>query len=137
MQTFQCAIITPYRLLFSSSVESVTFCSDDGEMELCAGHEPIVAPLRPGKVRLRGAEGVKVACVAAGFVAVRPGRADFFADAAEWPHEIDVERARAALERARRRLAESALPWELSRARAAVERARARIALASSRGGSA
>lgn len=127
MTPFRCAILTPYRLLFSASVESVTFATADGEMEILAGHEPVVVPVRIGEVRLRGAEGRRVAAVSEGFASVRPDRVELFVDAAEWPAEIDRERAARSLERAEERLKEVTLPWELERARSSAERARARL----------
>lgn len=127
MAPFRCAILTPYRLLFSASVESVTFATTDGEMEILAGHEPVVAPVRIGEVRLRGAEGLKVAAVSEGFASVRPDRVELFVDAAEWPEEIDRGRAAKSLERAEERLKEVTLPWELERAKSSAARARARL----------
>jgi len=127
---FKLAILTPYRLLYSASAESVRFVTNDGWIEILAGHEPFVAPVAIGAVRIRGPEGERVAAVSEGVATIRPDRVELLLDAAEWPEEIDAPRAAAALERARKRLETETMPWEIERSRAAAARASNRVAIA-------
>ena len=52
---------------------------------------------------------------------------DLFVDAAEWPEEIDRERAESALGRAAKRLATETLAWRIEASRRAAARAHNRI----------
>jgi F-type H+-transporting ATPase subunit epsilon len=131
MANFTCEILTPYRRFYSGKAESVTFVTHDGQIEVLAGHEGLVAPVRIGQVRLVAEGGAKRAAVTEGFARVRGDRIDLFVDAAEWPEEIDRERAEQALGRATKRLAEETLPWKIDESRRAAARAQNRLAVAS------
>jgi F-type H+-transporting ATPase subunit epsilon len=109
-------------------VDSVLFLTHDGQMEVLAGHEPVAAPVEPCVLRLRTAEGEKLAAAMEGFITITQTKVEVFLDAAEWTVEIDRKRAEAALERAEKRLSEGAMSWELSRARSAAARAKVRLA---------
>jgi len=132
---FACEVLTPYRRFFSGKVSSVAFTTVDGEMEILADHEPIVAPVRVGVLRIRGPQIDKVAAVSEGFVRSRRGKVDLFVEAAEWPEEIDRERAEEALGRATKRLAGETQQWLMSRAKSAAERAHNRIKVANAKPG--
>ena len=126
---FACEVLTPYRRFFSGKVSSVAFTTVDGEMEILADHEPIVAPVRVGVLRIRGPQIDKVAAVSEGFVRSRRGKVDLFVEAAEWPEEIDRERAEQALGRATKRLATETLSWKIDESRRAAARAQNRLAV--------
>lgn len=130
MPEYTCEILTPYRRLYSGKVESVVFTTHDGEVEVLAGHEPMVMPVAVGAIRLKGEGLDRVAAVTEGFARVRAGKVDVFVGAAEWPEEIDRERAERALGRATKRLAAETQEWLASRAKSAAERAHNRIKVA-------
>ncbi len=133
MPDFAFELLTPSRRLFSGKASSISFATADGEIEILAGHEPLVAPLRVGALRIRGPGLDRVAAVTEGFARIRQGRVELFADAAEWPEEIDRERAERALGRAEKRLAEDPQPWLRASSELAAERARNRIRIAGQR----
>jgi len=68
--------------------------------------------------------------VSRGFLEVRPEKVTVLAEAAELAEEIDVERAKAAKERAERRLAESSPDIDRARAEYALRRAENRLNVA-------
>jgi F-type H+-transporting ATPase subunit epsilon len=127
---FACEILTPYRRFFSGKVESATFTTHDGRIEVLARHESLVAPVKVGHLRLVVGGKVKKASVTEGFARVKQGKIDFFVDAAEWPEEIDRERAERALGRALKRLSAETLPWRIESSKRAIARAQNRLALA-------
>ncbi|HTX71298.1 MAG TPA: ATP synthase F1 subunit epsilon [Rectinemataceae bacterium] len=129
MTEFHCEILTPHRLFFTGQAESVTFVTHDGEIEVLASHEPFVTPVLIGQLRIRTEGQHKLAAVTAGFARVKAGRIDIFVDAAEWPEEIDRERAERALARANERLATVAVKWQLEASALAAARARNRLAI--------
>lgn len=130
MPDFAFEVLTPYRRFFSGRVESVAFSTEDGEIEILAGHECVVAPVHVGLLRLRGEGLDRVAAVTEGFATVKAERVEIFVDAAEWPEEIDRGRAEQSLGRAAKRLAGETQRWLVSRAERAAERARNRLRVA-------
>ena len=130
MPEFVCEILTPYRQFYSGKAESLTFVTHDGQIEILAGHESLVATVRIGQLRLVIDGKVRRAAITEGFARVKPGREDLFVDAAEWPEEIDRERAESALGRAATRLATEALSWRIEASKRAAARAHNRIAVA-------
>ena len=129
MPEFNCEILTPYRRFYAGKAESVTFVTHDGQIEILAGHESLVAPVRIGQLRLVQGGKVRRAAITEGFARVKAGKIDLFVDAAEWPEEIDLERAESALGRATKRLATETLAWRIVSSRRAAARAHNRIAV--------
>jgi F-type H+-transporting ATPase subunit epsilon len=131
MPDFACEILTPYRRFFTGRAEAITFTTFDGQVEVLAGHDSFVAPVRIGQLKLAIGGSVKRAAVTEGFARVKDGRVDLYVDAAEWSEEIDRKRAEQALGRATERLAAETLAWRIASSRMAAARARNRIAVAS------
>jgi F-type H+-transporting ATPase subunit epsilon len=130
MPEFACEILTPYRRFYSGNTESLTFVTHDGQIQILAGHESLVATVRIGQLRLVIEGKVRRAAITEGFARVKPGKVDLFVDAAEWPEEIDLERAESALGRAVKRLAIESLAWRIESSKRAAARAHNRIAVA-------
>jgi F-type H+-transporting ATPase subunit epsilon len=124
---FTCEILTPNRRFFSGRLESLVFTTHDGEYEVLAEHDPVVAPVYEGIARFKGPEVFKVASFAGGFATIRGDKVEILVDAAEWSDEIDVARAEQALERAQKRLHEHGMSWEMARALSAQSRANSRL----------
>jgi F-type H+-transporting ATPase subunit epsilon len=130
MPEFSCEILTPYRRFYSGKAESLTFVTHDGQIQILTGHESLVATVRIGQLRLVVDGNIRKAAITEGFARVKPGKVDLFVDAAEWPEEIDLERAESALGRAAKRLATEALAWRIEASKRAAARAHNRIAVA-------
>ena len=92
--------------------------------------------LKTGTLRYTAADGSdKYVFVSGGFAEALPDKVTILAESAERRDDIDLERARAALERAQKRLADERVKDDMdyTRLRAALERALQRIRLAESR----
>lgn len=128
--TFRLEIVTPERQLLDADVEELRVPSVDGEVGVLPGHARMMTVLGVGELayRRRG-EWTRLA-VASGFVEVQSGRVIVLAQTAEEAADIDVERARAARQRAEERLASPDPDTELERARDALARADARLQVA-------
>jgi F-type H+-transporting ATPase subunit epsilon len=69
MATFHFELVSPERMLFSGSVDSVVVPASEGEMTVLAGHAPTMSTLKPGVVTVAEGKGVtKRLFVRGGFV---------------------------------------------------------------------
>jgi F-type H+-transporting ATPase subunit epsilon len=130
----QLVIVTPERQLLSERVVEVTLPGADGELGVLPGHAPLITELGIGELRYRTAGGAMSDPIAVirGFAEVLQDRVSVLAETAERAEEIDIERAKAALERAEKRIAAGAgatdIDWD--RATAALQRAMVRLKVA-------
>lgn len=126
--TFMLEIVTPEQILFKDEVQFLVAPAVEGELGVLRNHAPLVAALKIGVLRYKDAQDreQKIA-MSGGFMEVVDNTARVLAETAEHGHEIDVLRAKAAAERARRRLAQRDENMNYSRAQLAMQRAIARL----------
>lgn len=126
--TFKLEIWTPEKVFFSDNVEMIVVRTTNGEMGILAGHVPVVAAVAVGTSRIRKENGEWVeAVLTEGFMEVTQEAVIIIADTADWPHEIDANRAEAARKRAEERLEIKQSGEEYARSQAALARALARL----------
>lgn len=131
MKTIQANVVTPDGSVFSGDVEMVSVKTPEGGLGILPGHLPLVSPLSIGPVRLKQNGNIQPVAVNGGFIEVRPDEVNILAESAELPSEIDLTRARAAKERAERRLAEAKKEnLDFKRAELALKRAVNRLEVA-------
>ncbi|HZK56870.1 MAG TPA: F0F1 ATP synthase subunit epsilon [Clostridia bacterium] len=128
--TFRLQIITPNRTFYDDEAESLVVTTTEGEMGILARHIPIVVPLVVGKIIIKRNGQSRTAAASEGFIKVDSEYTRIVMDAVEWPEEIDVERAKAAKERAEKLLESGESHVDISRAEAALQRANARLKVA-------
>lgn len=106
-RTLMCEIITPERIVYTNEVEMVVAPTVDGEVGILPLHAPLVSALRPGEVRVKwdNEKEIEWFAVAGGYIQVHEDKVIILADHAVVASQIDVERARQALEHARERMA--------------------------------
>lgn len=101
-------LLTPEGPLFDDLAYMVIAPSIEGEVGILPRHTPFIAFLRPGEVRLKLLDDTElIYATTEGYVSVEEDRVLILAEQAERAEEIDVDRARAALERAEAQLAEA------------------------------
>jgi F-type H+-transporting ATPase subunit epsilon len=102
MATMQVDLVSVERPIWSGEANAVYARTPEGEIGILPGHAPLLGALAPGwLVRIQQADGVEqTVAVHGGFVSVREDGVSVLAEIAESSDEIDVARARAALERA-------------------------------------
>ncbi|MCT4613174.1 MAG: ATP synthase F1 subunit epsilon [Clostridia bacterium] len=125
---FKLSIVTPDKVFFEQNAEMIIITTTEGEMGILKSHEPVTAVLKIKAIDIISNGERKSAFVAGGFVEVKPDKVRIITDSAEWPEEIDVERATKARERATKRLG-SDKHYNSERVQFALERAEARLAL--------
>ncbi len=117
---FRVEIITPDRIFFTGDADMIEFNTIDGQIGVYKNHIPMTTVLEPGVVVIHNDGVQKVAAVHAGF-------AEILAELAEWPEEIDINRAEAARKRAEERISAKVESTDLKRAEFALHKALARI----------
>lgn len=129
--TYPLEIVTLKETAFGEDVECVTVPGGLGYLGILAGHAPLLTNVESGVISIRqdGGSDLKMA-VGEGFLVVTPQGATLLVDTAEKEEDIDVERARAAMGRARDRLAASDSEMDQARAEASLKRSMARLKLA-------
>lgn len=125
------SIVTPERRLYDSSVEMVIMRTAMGDIGVIHGHTPLTTALSPGVMRILDGDKELRAVVFGGFAEISSESITILSDSAEWPDEIDKNRALAAKERAERRLAEASNSIDANRAQLALRRALVRIDVSS------
>jgi F-type H+-transporting ATPase subunit epsilon len=126
-------VVTPEKVVVSEAAQIVAAPGSLGEFGVLAGHTPFLTNLKTGVIRYTDAKGTeRFVFVNGGFAEALPDKVTVLAESAERRRDIDLERAKAALERAQKRLEEdrSKEDIDFARARAALERALVRIKLA-------
>ena len=127
---FMLEIVTPERSFFQGEVDRVIVRGVEGEMAILKNRAPIITPLAIGKIRILKDGEERVAAAVNGYISVDKEKTTIITDSAEWPDEIDVERAREAKERAERRLRERSEGLDIDRAELALRRALNRLDVA-------
>lgn len=101
---FELLIMTPDRLFFHDTAQALIFDSGEGQMEILPNHAPLAASVAIGELQIKQNDTWKNAFVSEGFLTVENDVVSVFAQASEWPEEIDEVRAQNVKERAMRQL---------------------------------
>lgn len=123
---FRLNIVTPEKSFYDDTVDRVMFRSTEGDMAVLYGHINLTTTLDSGVAIIYKDDIEMHAVLHGGFAEIKKEQVTILCDAAEWPNEIDLERARLSKERAEKRL-ESKHDIAHTRAEASLMRALARI----------
>lgn len=124
---FKIQIITPDRIFYEGESHFVEFTTVAGEIGVYANHIPMTTVLAPGVVTIHNGEEEVVAAVHAGIAEILGDKVTLLAEIAEWPDEIDVNRAEAAKDRAEERIASKTADIDVARAEFALRKALTRL----------
>nr|WP_221474018.1 F0F1 ATP synthase subunit epsilon [Planomonospora venezuelensis] len=120
-------VVSPEREIWSGEADMVIAKTVDGEIGIMPQHAPVLGVLVEGgvlKVKRGGGEADLVAAVHGGFLSVADNEVSILAEVAELGSEVDVARAKHALDRAQ---ASVEANQENADAAAEAKRARARL----------
>ena len=104
-ERFELKIISPDEVFYEGEGTFLEFVSVEGEMGVYHNHIPLTKILEPCVMKIHNESEVKKAAILGGFVEIQKDKITVLAEDAQWPEEIDVERAKKAEERAKERLA--------------------------------
>jgi len=121
-------VVTPERVVYSGDATMVIARGVEGDLGILPNHMPLVTPLKiaPVRIKTNGNQELKIA-VSGAFMEVRGDKVTIIAETAELPDEINVERAKAAKQRAEQRLIDKHPDLDQRRAERALQRALARL----------
>lgn len=100
--TIRVEVMSATGVAWEGEALSVIARTTEGDVGILPGHAPILSLLVNGVIDVQTSEGETwVAAVSAGFLSVAHDRVSVLAEYAEASHDIDLENARADLERAK------------------------------------
>ncbi|KAB2884528.1 MAG: F0F1 ATP synthase subunit epsilon [Pseudorhodoplanes sp.] len=119
MATFQFALVSPEKLLFSGEVDQVDVPGAEGDFGVFAGHAPMVSMIRPGILTVKTGGSEQKIVVLGGFAEVSAKGLTVLADIASSVGELDRAVLAAQIKAAEERIAQmeqgSALDKEIWR----------------------
>ena len=123
-------VVNPYEVFYEGRLERIVIPTLDGQYGIMPGHAPLVIAVTPGIARFECDGESQTFAISEGFAEIGQHAVIIVCNAAEWPSEIDTERAKSALERAQARY-NSVTSTEEQRlyARHAIKRAKTRLAV--------
>ncbi len=127
MKKFHIEIVTPDGLCYDDDVESLLIRTDDGDVEILAGHTDLLASIDTGRARILKDGKSIFASVSGGFLSVSGGKVRVCSITFEFADEIDVNRAKRAKERAEIALKAAKDERDERIAKAKIARATSRI----------
>ena len=127
---FDFEVHTPYRLFFSGRVEAIVLTLVDGEIGIYADHSTFTAPSVSCILRIKNDKGEwRSAFVSDGILEVKQSKFKhvLIVEAAQWPEEIDRERALAAQKQAKEDIEKAVLKFQIDNAKTKLHRAEFRL----------
>jgi len=129
-ETLELEVATPERELVREQVSEVQLPGKNGYLGVLPGHAPLLGLLGIGTLTYIADGSKRYISVHDGFLEILEDHVRVLADCAERAEEIDIERARRALQRSQQESLNPALGVEPAEALAAMLRAEARLATA-------
>ncbi len=131
MKSFHLEIVTPDGTEYNGNALSLLVKTDTGDIEIMAGHADLIAALSTGRARIRNENGEsRFASVSGGFITVNREGVKLVTTTFEFADEIDLNRAKAAAERAERAIQNAKSERDELIAKAKLTRALNRINVA-------
>jgi F-type H+-transporting ATPase subunit epsilon len=125
-------VVTPDRTVLDRKVKAVSFMGIDGSYGILPNHAPLMTATMPGIVKVTNGDGsVEELLVTDGFAEMRNNVLSLICEAGERAADIDLERAREAEARARKKIEEAhKVDINLAQAEASLQKALLRQSLA-------
>ena len=120
------------RIIYEVEVSSIVAPGEIGYLGIMSNHAPIITSLKPGKLKITDNKGsVITLALSGGFLENSNNICSILADSAEYANDIDIERAKESMVRAKQRLRDAAGNIDMLRAQTALEKAKNRVTIAS------
>ncbi len=132
MSKMRLQIISPKRVLFDGECSMIEYNTTEGYVGVLPGHVAMTQVIAPGRLAVyeEGKEKPTYAALMSGISTIMPDTITLLAEIIEFKDEIDIDRAKAAKERAEKRLNEKLEGVDLARAKKALTKADVRLEVA-------
>jgi F-type H+-transporting ATPase subunit epsilon len=127
VSVFKLEILTPRGSFFKGEVEYINFINSIGKIEILPGHISYLSEVLPSVLDIKQDGIIKKAAITEGIVDFKDNVAVIMAEAAEWPGDIDLDRAQKAYDRAEERVKSKDKAIDKKRAEIALMRSIARL----------
>lgn len=134
MRKFKLEIVSPDGTEFVGEIESLLVRTDEGDVEILAGHADYLGTISVGRARILSDGKSRIASVAGGFISVNSKCTRLAVTTFEFSEDIDLARAMSAKERAEAAIAAAKSDRDLKIAEAKLKRAMNRISVSNSHG---
>ena len=125
--SFNLSIVTPEGPFFEGRVEAVNIKIATGYIGILPNHSPLVSTIESCVMTMTVKNKKEILAISGGVLNVTKNGTYILADAIEYQKDIDINRARAAEQRAREVLSMKRDEVEMARAKRALRRSLARI----------
>ncbi|CAB3780700.1 ATP synthase epsilon chain [Paraburkholderia caffeinitolerans] len=127
--TIKVDVVSAEESIYAGQAKFVALPGEAGELGILPGHTPLITRIRPGAVRIVGAEGdEEFVFVAGGILEVQPGAVTVLADTAIRGKDLDEAKAGEARKRAEEALQNAGSNLEYATAQAELAYAVAQLA---------
>ena len=127
-------VVTPQKEVVNEEAQIIVAPGVLGEFGVLIGHTPFMTSLNVGTIRYTDAQGQeRCVFVSGGFAEALPDKVTVLAESAERRCDIDIDRAKSAMERAQKGDNEKSENVDYARAQMALKRSIYRIRLVESR----
>jgi F-type H+-transporting ATPase subunit epsilon len=126
-KTINLEVVTPERIVFQGEVDFISAPGTEGRLGILPEHAPLMTGLKVGQINIKqGKNEIKMA-VSGGFLETKDSKIVILADSAETAEQIDVDRAKAAKDRAEKRLSAANQEIDITRAELALNKSLNRL----------
>jgi F-type H+-transporting ATPase subunit epsilon len=132
MNKVRLQVIAPKRVIFDGECTMIEYNTTEGYVGVLPGHIAMTQIIAPGRLTIYEENKEKPLYLTAmsGIATIMPDTITLLTEISEFKEEIDVERAKAARERALKRLEEKLEGTDMVRASKALRRAETRLEVA-------
>jgi F-type H+-transporting ATPase subunit epsilon len=106
MTNLNVEIVTPDGIVFTGDLKACTAPGASGQFQILSGHAPYLANLQIGEIKILNNDGQKILATSGGFLEVQDNIISIIVESAEYADGINIDRAKEAEKKARKRLEE-------------------------------
>jgi F-type H+-transporting ATPase subunit epsilon len=125
--TFQLLIITPKQKVFDGPIDLLNVMTSAGQLGILARHTPLLSVVQTSALHLVEGNTTTYYATSGGVISVQRDKVLLLLDTIERADQIDLQRAKASLQRAEKRLKQKEEKTEELRIKASITRALNRI----------